>query len=112
MSEEHGEQEEVREREVLHALIWLLRALNDNQAHGRADAKVVIGMAEQQAAGIVRDSPLYDKVMQRAQEERFLVYEEDSATAQTLSSATGDLEPYTFTHDALEMLRWADALGI
>jgi hypothetical protein len=97
MSEERGEQEEVREREVLHALIWLLRALNDNQAHGRADAK---------------DSPLYDKVMQRAQEERFLVYEEDSATAQTLSSATGDLEPYTFTHDALEMLRWADALGI
>jgi hypothetical protein len=109
MSEEHGE---VREQEVLHALIRLLRGLNDNQAHGREDATVVIGTEEQQAAGMVRDSPLYDKVMQRAQEERFLVYEEDSATAQTLGSPTGDLEPYKFTRDALEMLRWADALGI
>jgi hypothetical protein len=27
------------------------------------------------------------------------------------SSAAGGLEPYKFTHDALEMLRWADALG-
>jgi len=105
MSEEH-------EEEVLRALIRLLRALNDNQAHGREDAKVVIGTAEQRAAGMVKDSPLYDKVMRRAQEERFLVHDEDSATAQALSnSATGDLEPYKFTHDALEMLRWADALG-
>ena len=105
MSEEPGEVE------VLGALIRLLRALNDNQAHGREDATVVIGTAELQAAGVVRDSPLYDKVMQRAQEERFLVYEEDSATAGALSSASGDLGPYEFTHDALEMLRWADALG-
>ena len=106
MSKEPGEVE------VLGALVGLLRALNDNQAHGREGATVVIGTAEEQSAGMVRGSPLYDRVMQRAQEERFLVYEEDSATAQTLSSATGDLEPYTFTHDALEMLRWADALGI
>ena len=106
MSEEHGEVE------VLRALIGLLRALNDNQAHGREDATVVIGTAELQAAGMVRDSPLYDKVMQRAQEERFLVHDEDAATAQaTRSSAAGDLEPYKFTHDALEMVRWADALG-
>jgi hypothetical protein len=97
MSEEPGEVE------VLRALIGLLRALNDNQAHGREDATVVIGTAELQAAGMVRDSPLYEKVMRRAQEERFLVMNEDSAT--------GDLEPYRFTHDALEMLRWADALG-
>ena len=112
MSEEHGGQDEVSEQEVLHALIRLLRGLNDNQAHGQEDATVVVGMAEQQAAGMVRGSPLYDKVMQRAQEERFLVHEEDSAIAQTLSPATGDLGPYVFTHDALEMLRWADALGI
>jgi hypothetical protein len=106
MSEEPGEVE------VLRALIGLLRALNDNQAHGREDATVVIGTAELQAAGMVRDSPLYEKVMRRAQEERFLVMNEDSATAQApSSSATGDLEPYKFTHDALEMLRWADALG-
>ena len=104
MSEEH-------EEEVLQALIRLLRALNYNQAHGREDTTVVIGTAEQQAAGMEKDSPLYDQVMQRAQEERFLVYDEDSASAQALSSATGDLEPYKFTHDALEMLRWADALG-
>jgi hypothetical protein len=104
--------EEPREVEVLRALIGLLRALNDNQAHGREDATVVIGTAELQAAGMVRDSPLYDKVMQRAQEERFLVHDEEAATAQApRSSAAGDLEPYKFTHDALEMLRWADALG-
>ncbi len=102
---------EVHEEQVLQALIRLLQALNDNQAHGREDATVVIGTAEQQAAGMEKDSPLYDQVMQRAQEERFLVYDEDSASAQALSSATGDLEPYKFTHDALEMLRWADALG-
>jgi hypothetical protein len=112
MSEEHGEQGEVREREVLHALIWLLRALNDNQAYGREDATVVIGTAELQAAGVVRDSSLYDKVMQRAQQERFLVHEGDSATLEVLGSATGDPEPYKFTRDALEMLRWAEALGI
>jgi hypothetical protein len=105
MSEEYGEVE------VLRALIRLLRALNDNQAHGQEDATVVIGTTEQQAAGIVRGSPLYEKVMQRAQEERFLVYEEDSATAQSREEASGDLEPYKFTRDALEMLRWADALG-
>jgi hypothetical protein len=105
MSEEHGEVE------VLRALIGLLRALNDNQARGREDATVVIGTAEQQAAGMVRGSPLYNTVMQRAQEERFLVYEEDAATAQALSSATGGLEPFKFTREALEMLRWADALG-
>jgi hypothetical protein len=105
MSEEPGEVE------VLRALIALLRALNDNQAHGREDATVVIGAAEQQAAGIVRGSPLYDKVMQRAQEERFLVYDEEPATAQAPNSAAGALEPYKFTHDALEMLRWANALG-
>jgi hypothetical protein len=105
MSEEPGEVK------VLVALVALLRALNDNQAHGREDATVVIGPAELQAAGMVRDSPLYDKVMQRAQEERFLVYDENAATAQAPSSAAGGLEPYRFTHDALEMLRWADALG-
>jgi hypothetical protein len=106
MSEEH-------EEEVLRALIRLLRALNDNQAHGREDATVVLGTAEQRAAGVVKDSPLYEKVMRQAQEERFLVYDEESATAQALSSsATGDLEPYKFTHEALEMLRWADALGM
>ena len=105
MSEEPGEVE------VLRALIGLLRALNDNQAHGREDATVVIGTAEQEAAGVVRGSPLYDKVIQRAQQERFLVYDEDSATTQALSSAADDLGPYRFTHDALEMLRWADALG-
>ncbi len=105
MSEEH-------EEEVLRALIRLLRALNDNQAHGREDTTVVIGPAEQRVAGIVRNSPLYDKVVRRAQEERFLVYDEESATAQTLCLATGDLEPYKFTHDALEMLRWANALGM
>jgi hypothetical protein len=106
MSEEYGEVE------VLRALIRLLRALNDNQAHGREDATVVIGTSEQQAAGMVRGSPLYDKVMQRAQEERFLVYEEDSATARARGGeASGDLVPYRFTRDALEMLRWADALG-
>jgi hypothetical protein len=105
MSEEPGEVE------VLGALIGLLRALNDNQAHGREDATVVIGTAEQQAAGMVRDSQLYEKVLQRAQEERFLVYDAEAATAQALSPATGDLEPYKFTHEALEMLRWADALG-
>jgi hypothetical protein len=102
---------EVHEEKVLRALIRLLRALNDNQAHGREDATVVVGTVEQQAAGMEKDSPLYDQVMQRAQEERFLVYDEASASAQALSSATGDLEPYKFTHDALEMLRWADALG-
>ena len=105
MSQEPGEVE------VLRALIGLLRALNDNQAHGREDATVVIGTAEQEAAGVLRGSPLYDKVIQRAQEERFLVYDEDSATTQALSSAADDLGPYRFTHDALEMLRWADALG-
>ncbi len=110
MSEERGEQE-IREPEVLHALIRLLQALNDNQAHGEEDATVVIGTAELQAAGVVRGSPLYDKVMQRAQEERFLVYDEESATAQASNSAAGALEPYKFTHDALEMLRWANALG-
>jgi hypothetical protein len=104
--------EEPREVEVLRALIGLLRALNDNQVHGREDATVVIGTAELQAAGMVRDSPLYEKVMQRAQEERFLVHDEEAATAQApRSSAAGGLEPYRFTHDALEMLRWADALG-
>ena len=105
MSEEPGEVE------VLGALIGLLRALNDNQAHGREDATVVIGTAEEQSAGIVRGSPLYDRVMQRAQEERFLVYDEDAATAQARSSAAGNLESYKFTREALEMLRWADALG-
>ena len=105
MSEEPGEVE------VLGALVGLLRALNDNQAHGREGATVVIGTAEEQSAGMVRGSPLYDTVVQRAQEERFLVYEEDSATAQAPSSAPSELEPYKFTHDALEMLRWADALG-
>jgi hypothetical protein len=105
MSEEPGEVE------ILRALVGLLRTLNDNQAHGREDATVVIGAAEQQAAGMVRGSPLYDKVMQRAQEERFLVYDEDVASAPALKSATGDLEPYKFTREALEMLRWADALG-
>ena len=105
MSEEH-------EEKVLQALVRLLRALNDNQAHGREDATVIIGTAEERAAGMGRDSPLYEKVMRRAQEETFLVMNEDSATAQApSSSATGDLEPYKFTHDALEMLRWADALG-
>ena len=111
MSEEHGGQEEVSEQEVLHALIRLLQALNDNQAHGREDATVVIGTAEQQAAGMVRGSQLYEKVLQRAQEERFLVYDAEAATARALSSSTGDLEPYKFTPEALEMLRWADALG-
>jgi hypothetical protein len=105
MNEEHGEVE------VLKALIGLLRALNDSQAHGREGATVVIGTAEEQAVGMVRGSPLYERVMQRAQEERFLVYEEDSATAQAPSSAPGELGPYTFTHDAFEMLRWANALG-
>ncbi len=105
MSEEHGEVE------VLRALIGLLRALNDNQAHGREDATVVIGTSEQEAAGIVMGSPLYERVMQRAQEERFLVYDEASATAPGPGSVASDLEPYKFTHDALEMLRWADALG-
>jgi hypothetical protein len=106
MSEEH-------EEKVLQALVRLLRALNDNQAHGREDATVIIGTAEQRAAGMGRDSPLYEKVMRRAQEERFLVYDEDSDTAQAHSSATGDRPvPYKFTHDALEMLRWADALGM
>ena len=104
MSEEH-------EEKVLQAVVRLLLALNDNQAHGREDATVIIGTAEQRAAGMGRDSPLYEKVMRRAQEERFLVYDEASASAQALSSATGDLEPYKFTHDALEMLRWAEALG-
>jgi hypothetical protein len=112
MTEEHGEQEEVNEQEVLHALIRLLQALNDNQAHGREDATVVIGAAELQAAGVVRDSRLYDKVMRRAREERFLVHEGDSAALEVLGSATGDLGPYKFTHDALEMLRWANALGV
>ena len=111
MSEERGEQE-IREQEVLHALIRLLQALNDNQAHGEEDATVVIGTAELQAAGVVRGSPLYDKVMQHAQERRFLIYGEESATAQAPSSATGDLGSYKFTHSALEMLRWADALGV
>jgi hypothetical protein len=105
MSEEPGE------TEVLGALVALLRALNDNQAHGREDATVVIGTAEEQAAGVVRGSPLYDKVMQRAQEERFLVVNEEAAIAQAPSSAAGDPQPYRFTHDALEMLRWANALG-
>ena len=111
MSEERGEQE-IREPEVLHALIRLLQALNDNQAHGEVDAPVVIGTAELQAASVVRGSPLYDKVMQHAQEHRFLIYGEESATAQAPRTATGDLGPYKFTHDALEMLRWADALGV
>jgi hypothetical protein len=107
MSEEqHGEVE------VFRTLIGLLRALNYNQAHGREDATVVIGTAELQAAGVVRGSPLYDKVMQHAQERRFLIYGEESATAQAPSSATGDLRSYKFTHNALEMLRWADALGV
>jgi hypothetical protein len=57
--------EEPTEVKVLVALVALLRALNANQAHGREDATVVIGPAELQAAGMVRDSPLYDKVMQR-----------------------------------------------
>jgi hypothetical protein len=105
MSEEHGEVE------VLGALIRLLRALNDNQAHGREDVTVVIGTAEQQAAGMVRGSLLYEKVMQRAQEERFLVYDEDLVSAQVLEATSGDIKPYKFTRDALEMLRWADALG-
>jgi hypothetical protein len=111
MSEERGEQE-IREQEVLHALIRLLQTLNDNQAHGEEDATVVIGTAELQAAGVVRGSPLYDKVMQHAQEHKFLIYGEESATAQAPSSATGDLGSYKFTHAALEMLRWADALGV
>ena len=111
MSEERGVQE-IREPEVLHALIRLLQALNDNQAHGEEDATVVIGTAELQAASVVRGSPLYDKVMQHAQERRFLIYGEESATAQAPSSATGDLGSYKFTHAALEMLRWADALGV
>jgi hypothetical protein len=102
--------EEPTEVKVLVALVALLRALNANQAHGREDATVVIGPTELQAAGMVRDSPLYDKVMQRAHEERFLVYGEGTA-AQTPSSAGGELGPYKFTHDALEMLRWAEALG-
>src|SRR5215204_490700 len=107
MSEEqHGEVE------VFRTLIGLLRAQNYNQAHGREDATVVIGTAELQAAGVVRDSPLYDKAMQRAQERRFLIYGEESATALASSSATGDLGSYKFTRDALEMLRWADALGV
>jgi hypothetical protein len=112
MSEEHGEQEEVNEQEVLHALIRLLQALNDNQAHGREDVTVVIGTAELQAAGVVSGSPLYDKVIQRARQEKFLVHEGDSAPLEVPGSATGDPEPYKFTHDALEMLRWAKALGI
>jgi hypothetical protein len=111
MSEERGEQQ-IKEQEVLHALIRLLQALNDNQAHGEEDATVVIGTAELQAAGVVRGSPLYDKVMQHAQEHRFLIHEDESATAQVPRTATGDLGPYKFTHDALEMLRWADALGV
>ena len=107
MSEEqHGEVE------VFRTLIGLLRALNYNQAHGREDAAVVIGTAELQAAGVVRGSPLYEKVMQHAQEHRFLIYGEESATAQAPSSATGDLRSYKFTHNALEMVRWADALGV
>jgi hypothetical protein len=105
-------EEQPREVEVFHALIRLLQALNDNQAHGEEDATVVIGTAELQAAGVVRGSPLYDKVMQHAQEHRFLIYGEESATAQAPSSATGDLGSYKFTHNALEMLRWADALGV
>jgi hypothetical protein len=105
MSEEPGEVE------VLGALVRLLRALNDSQAHGREGVTVVIRAAEEQAAGMVRGSALHDRVMQRAQEERFLVYEEDSATAQAPSSAAEELGPYKFTHDALEMLRWANALG-
>jgi hypothetical protein len=103
--------EEPTEVKVLVALVALLRALNDNQAHGREDATVFIGPAELQAAGMVRDSPLYEKVMQRAHEERFLVYGEGTSAAQAPSSAGGELGPYEFTHDALEMLRWADALG-
>ncbi len=103
--------EKPREVEVLGALVGLLRALNDNQAHGREDATVVIGSAEEQAAGMIRGSQLYEKVLQRAQEERFLVYDAEAATARAPSSSTGDLEPYMFTHEALEMLRWADALG-
>src|SRR5215208_3704767 len=90
MSEERGEQE-IREPKVLHALIRLLQALNDNQAHGEEDATVVIGTAELQAAGGVRGSPLYDKVRQHAQEHSFLMYGEESDTAQAPSSATGDL---------------------
>src|ERR687890_728580 len=103
--------EEPREVKVLVALVALLRALNDNQAHGREDATVVIGPAELQAAGMVRDSPLYEKVMQHAQERRFLVYGEATAAAQAPGSAAGELGPYKFTHDALEMLRLAEALG-
>jgi hypothetical protein len=104
--------EEPREIEVLRALVGLLRALNDSQVHGREGATVVIGTVEEQAVGMVRGSSLYERVMQRAQVERFLLYEEDSATAQAPSSAPSELGPYTFTHDALEMLRWADALGV
>jgi hypothetical protein len=48
---------------------------------------------------------------ERAHEQRFLVYGEGTAAAQAPSSAPGELGPYKFTHDALEMLRWADALG-
>ena len=104
--------EEPTEVKVLVALIALLRALNDNQAHGREDATVVIGPAELQAAGMVGDSPLYEKVMQHAQERRFLVHVEATAAAQATGSAPGEpLGPYEFTHDALEMLRWAEALG-
>ena len=111
MSEERAEQQ-IREQEVLHALIRLLQALNYNQAHGEEDATVVIGTAELQAASMVRGSPLYEKVMQHARERRFLIYGEQSATAQARRTATGDLGPYKFTHEALEMLRWADALGV
>jgi hypothetical protein len=103
--------EEPTEVKVLVALVALLRALNDNQAHGREDATVVIGPAEMQAAGMVRDSPLYEKVMQHAQERRFLVYGEGTAAARVPASAAGELGPYKFTHNALEMLRWAEALG-
>ena len=106
MSEEPGEVK------VVVALVALLRALNDNQAHGREDATVVIGTAELQAAGMVRDSALYEKVMQHAQERRFLVYGEGTAAARVPASAAGEpLGPYKFTHEALEMLRWAGALG-
>ena len=111
MSEERGGQE-ISEPEVLHALIRLLQALNDNQAHGEEDATVVIGTTELQAASMVRGSPLYEQVLQHALERSFLIYGEESATAQVPSSATGDLGPYKFTHDALEMLRWANALGV
>ena len=111
MSEERGEQQ-IREQEVLHALIRLLQALNDNQAHGQEDATLLIGTADLRAAGVVMGSPLYEKVMQHARERRFLVYGKQSATAQAPRTATGDLGPYKFTHDALEMLRWADALGV